>query len=94
MNPDQAFQQWTIAMQRIETIIIVSWVVAALLFLLFNGVVLYLTFGRVLIPLSRSLCNYLDAQAWHVDHQYKSRPGVEKGVIDKSGAESRYMPKS
>jgi hypothetical protein len=38
---------------------------------------LYLMFGKVLIPVARSLCNFLDAKAWSMDHQYKPRPGHE-----------------
>jgi hypothetical protein len=87
MTPE-AFQQMTIAFERFETITIVVVVAVSLLGLAFQAVVLYLMFGKVLIPISRSLCNYLDAQSWHVDHQYRPRPGRE----DKS--DSRYQPKA
>jgi hypothetical protein len=64
------------AMERWQTIWIVTAAVLTVTTLAFYGVLVYLTFGRVLIPLARSLCNFLDAQAWHVDHQYKTRPGL------------------
>ena len=49
---------------------------------------LYLMFGKVLIPISCSLCNFLDAKSWNIDHQYKSRPGHELE------SDSRYKPSS
>jgi hypothetical protein len=87
MNPELYFQQWTVAMERAETTFIVTMIVIALVALAVNGFILYLTFGKVLIPLTRSVCNYLDAKSWAADHQYKPRPGHEPQ------SDSHYMPK-
>jgi hypothetical protein len=87
MMPD-ALQQFSIAVERFQTILILWTALWLLLVPAFTGAALYLTFGRVLIPLTRSLCNFLDAHAWHVDHQYRTRPGHGEQDPD-----SRYMPK-
>lgn len=83
MNPDLIFQQLTVALQRTEILMIAFWV----LFLALQSLILYLTFGKVLIPLTRSVCNYLDAQAWNIDHRYTARPGHEPKSDD------HYMPR-
>ena len=82
MNPNLIFEQSTVALQRMEFIEIFFGVLAIGLV----AVWFYLLFGRVLIPVARSLCNFLDAKAWNIDHQNKSRPGQEPE------SDSRDMP--
>ena len=80
MNPDQ----FTIAAERMEIIIIFFCVLGIGI----QAGLLYLMFGKVLIPISRSLCNFLDAKSWNIDHQYKPRPAHEPEP------DSRYTPRS
>ena len=51
MTPDQL---WTIVWQRFETETFIIFGVVFLLGLALNGLLLYLTFGRVLIPVAWS----------------------------------------
>ena len=61
--------------QRFETQTFIFFGMVLLLGLAINGLLLYLTFSRGLIPLARYLCNY--ARAWQIDLQYRPRPGHE-----------------
>ena len=52
---------------------------------------LYLMFGKVLIPITRALCNFLNAKAWNIDHQYTARPPDKLSTA--TSAEHYWMPK-
>lgn len=85
MNPE-FFQEAVAELHRSQT---TAWIIVGVGFLLalaLNGFLFYLTFYRVLIPLTRSLCGFLDAHAQPSD-QHNPKP------ITAPPSDSRYMPK-
>ena len=89
MNPEVLFQQYTVFLQRLELEVII----VSLLLIGINAGLIYLMFGKVLIPITRALCNFLDAKAWDTDHQRKQRPADPPDLTLKPSDEFRFTPK-
>ena len=89
MNPEVLFQQYTVFLQRLGLeLIIVSLLVIAI-----NAGLIYLMFGKVLIPITRALCNFLNAKAWHIDHQRQDHYAAPPDLTLQPPDEFRSKPK-
>jgi hypothetical protein len=87
MNVEGMVQQYIVFLQRLELEVIIM----SLFMIGIQAGLIYLMFGKVLIPITRALCNFLNAKAGYIDPQRKDRYAAPPDLTLKPWDE--FMPK-